>query len=238
MHCRGREYAGAGINERIAVGFVLSAELVLGAHAGFVPADTAPGSLDTGCELLRLLYLIRAHSFSEIQYELFPAGGRAGCGEARHRGDDRPHGAAPRAQGGRIVEFGPRIRALRVALVLTGLAFGVGVPLFTRMWPAQWMWEPRQSEYEQMIVGIYVTLGFFVLLAARDPLRHLSLIWFTAWSSLVHGGIMLVQALVDHAERPNLMGDIPALILVGVALAVLTPRARDLPPPAAGASPR
>ena len=122
-----------------------------------------------------------------------------------------------------------RLRALRVVLLVTGIAFAVGVPLLTQLWPSAWMWEPRQSEYEQMIVGIYVTLGVFVLLAARDPLRHLSLIWFTAWSSLVHGGIMAVQALVDPVEHPNMMGDVPALLLVGVALAILTPRAKDLP---------
>jgi hydrogenase/urease accessory protein HupE len=95
------------------------------------------------------------------------------------------------------------------------------------------MWEPRQPEYEQMIVGVYVTLGIFVWLAARNPLQHLSLIWFTAWSSLVHGGIMAVQAVVDPAERANLVGDVPALLIVGFMLAILTPRAKDLPSTAA-----
>jgi hypothetical protein len=75
-----------------------------------------------------------------------------------------------------------------------------------------------------MIVGVYVTLGVFVWLAARDPLRHLSLIWFTAWSSLVHGGIMAVQALVDPAEHGHLPGDVAALFLVAAVLGYLTPR--------------
>ena len=121
-----------------------------------------------------------------------------------------------------------RIRALEIVLRLTGFAFAIGVPVLTRVWPDAWMWEPRQPEYEQMIVGVYVTLGVFVWLAARDPLRNLSLIWFTAWSSLVHGGIMAVQAMVDTTERANLIGDVPALLLIGIALAVLTPRAKDL----------
>ncbi len=129
------------------------------------------------------------------------------------------------------MELASRLRALKVVLLLAGVAFTVGVPLLTRLWPAAWMWEPRQSEYEQMIVGIYVTLGIFVLLAARNPMQHLSLIWFTAWSSLVHGGIMAVQAAVDPAERANLVGDIPALLIVGLALAILTPRGKDLPSP-------
>lgn len=127
------------------------------------------------------------------------------------------------------MELDARLRALRVALWITGVAFVVGLPLLTRVWPAAWMWEPRQPEYEQMILGVYVTLGVFVLLAARNPLQHLSLIWFTAWSSLVHGGIMAVQALVDPAERANLIGDVPVLLLIGLVLAVLTPRRGEVP---------
>ena len=127
------------------------------------------------------------------------------------------------------VAFERRLLLLKVVLAIAGLAFVVALPILTRVWPDPWMWEPRQSEYEQMILGVYMTLGVFLLLAVRDPLRHLSLIWFTAWSSLVHGGIMAVQALVDPAERSNLIGDVPALILLGGLLLLLTPRERDIP---------
>ena len=41
-----------------------------------------------------------------------------------------------------------------------------------------------------MIVGIYATLGGFLMMAARNPLENLSLIWFTVWSSVVHAAIM------------------------------------------------
>ena len=83
------------------------------------------------------------------------------------------------------------------------------------------MWEPRQAEYEQMIIGVYAVLGIFLIIASRDPAANRSLIWFTVWSSLIHGLIMLAQALRDPVERPNLMGDVPALILIAVVLAVL-----------------
>ena len=92
------------------------------------------------------------------------------------------------------------------------------------VWPSGWGWEPHQPEYEQMIMGIYATLGVFLLIAARNPMAHLSLIWFTIWSSIVHGGIMFVQAIVDVKERDNLLGDIPALFLVAIALWVFMPR--------------
>jgi len=112
---------------------------------------------------------------------------------------------------------------LRVALIVFGVAFLLVYPLMV-VWPSGWAWEPRQHEYEQMIVGIYATLGVFLLWASRAPRAHLSLIWFTVWSSVVHGGIMAVQATVDRAEHGHLPGDVAALFLVAVVLGVLTPR--------------
>ena len=67
-------------------------------------------------------------------------------------------------------------------------------------------------------------LGLFLILAAKDPMQHASLIWFTVWSSVVHGGIMLVQALVDETEHAHLMGDVPALFIVALVLAYLMPK--------------
>ncbi|WP_376696148.1 DUF6632 domain-containing protein [Wenzhouxiangella sp. EGI_FJ10305] len=51
--------------------------------------------------------------------------------------------------------------------------------------------------------------------------------WFTIWSSIVHGAIMLVQALIDETDRMNLLGDVPALFLVAIVLAYLMPRASE-----------
>jgi len=112
---------------------------------------------------------------------------------------------------------------LRVALVAVGVAFLLVYPLMV-VWPSGWAWQPSQHEYEQMIVGIYATLGVFLLWASREPDAHLSLIWFTVWSSAVHGGIMAVQAIVDPMEHGHLPGDVAALLLVAVVLALLTPR--------------
>jgi drug/metabolite transporter (DMT)-like permease len=115
----------------------------------------------------------------------------------------------------------PEDKPLRVALLIVGLIFLVGLLPLTMIWPAGFMWEPRQTEYEQMIIGVYAVLGIFLIIASRNPAEHRSLIWFTVWSSLIHGLIMLAQALRDPVERPNLMGDVPALILIAVVLAFL-----------------
>ena len=117
-----------------------------------------------------------------------------------------------------------RLRLLRVALVAFGLIFLVGLyPLMNMWWPAGWRWSPNQTEYEQMIVGVYATLGIFLINAARNPLRHRSLIWFTVCSSAVHAAIMGMQAMNMPMEHSHLIGDVPALVLVAVVLGVLMP---------------
>jgi hypothetical protein len=121
-----------------------------------------------------------------------------------------------------------RIKYLKVALVVFGLIFIGGIyTMMMWVWPSGWGWTPRQPEYEQMIIGFYATLGVFLIRAAKSPLANASLIWFTVWSSIVHGGIMLAQAIVDETERDNLMGDIPALFLVAIVLWYLMPSNTD-----------
>lgn len=117
-----------------------------------------------------------------------------------------------------------RIKYLRVALVVVGLVFIVGVYPLTFLWPSGWAWHAGQSDYLQMILGIYATLGVFLLIASRNPQAHRSLIWFTVWSSVVHGGIMGLQSLANREHIGHLAGDVPALLIVAAVLAFLMPR--------------
>jgi len=118
-----------------------------------------------------------------------------------------------------------RLLALRIVLVVVGLTCLAVQPLMM-FWPSGWAWHSGHSDYPLMIVGIYMTLGVFLLRAVREPEAHRSLIWFAVWSSLVHGGIMATQAVTQPGQMGHLMGDVPALLLAAVALAVLMPRAR------------
>jgi uncharacterized protein DUF6632 len=107
-----------------------------------------------------------------------------------------------------------RDRALKVVLVVVGLIFsGLVYPLtmFVRQEPAL-----------AMMLSLYVTLGIFLLLAARNPSANSSLIAFTAWSSFVHAALMAVQAFRSLIPRGELWG-VAALVIIGVALIVLAP---------------
>jgi hypothetical protein len=117
-----------------------------------------------------------------------------------------------------------RAKYLRIVLLVVGLIFIVGIYPLTILWPSGWSWNTGQSEYLQMILGIYATLGVFLVIASRNPLEHRSLIWFTVWSSVVHGGIMAAQSLANTQYMGHLWGDVLALFVVAIALALFTPR--------------
>jgi len=120
-----------------------------------------------------------------------------------------------------------RLKYLKIALVFTGAFCAVGVYPLTILWPSGWAWHAEgQSLYLQMIIGIYATLGVFLMIAARNPLDHLSLIWFAVWSSIVHGGIMAIQALVYPEHMGHLFGDVPVLLIAAAVIAFLTPRGK------------
>jgi hypothetical protein len=118
-----------------------------------------------------------------------------------------------------------RIRYLRIALLLVGLIFTFGIGPLTIVWPSGWAWHTEgRSDYLEMILGVYATLGVFLMIASRNPMAHKSLIWFTVWSSFVHGAIMAIQSVGNVQHIAHLWGDVLALIVVGAVLAVLMPR--------------
>jgi|SRR5215211_2525173 FtsH-binding integral membrane protein len=113
-------------------------------------------------------------------------------------------------------------KLLQLALVVFGLVSLLMYPL-ALVWPSGWAWHsgpPHQSMYFMMIVGLYATLGVFLLNAARHPETNLSLIWFMVWSSVVHAAIMAVQSFTGH-QMGHLWGDVAALLLAAIVLSVL-----------------
>lgn len=107
-----------------------------------------------------------------------------------------------------------RERALKLVLVLVGLLFTAGVyPLA--------MFLSREPALAMML-SLYVTLGIFLLLAARNPSANRGPIAFTAYSSFAHAAVMGAQAYLKLVDRGELLG-VAALILIGVALIALAP---------------
>jgi drug/metabolite transporter superfamily protein YnfA len=113
--------------------------------------------------------------------------------------------------------------ALKVLLVLSGLACLAGLyPLIGAMRDGAATTINRQ---DQMILGIYVSLGVFLLIAARHPRDHRSLILFAGWSTLAHDSVMVVQGVQYHDLREDLVGYV-IVAVIGAALVVLAPAKR------------
>jgi len=111
-------------------------------------------------------------------------------------------------------------KLLQFALAAFGVVMLLLDPLAV-VWPSGWASGARyQSHLFMMIVGMYATLGVFVLNAAPNPAANLSLIWFTVVSSAVHAAIMAAQSFSED-HMGHLWGDVPALLLVAVVLSVL-----------------
>ena len=107
-----------------------------------------------------------------------------------------------------------RGRALKVVLVVVGLLFAATVypmVLFVKQDPAV-----------AMMMSLYVTLGIFLILAARNPSANRSLIAFTAWSSFAHAAVMSLRAFRNFIARGELIGS-AVLVIIGVALIALAP---------------
>src|SRR5437762_1924258 len=101
-----------------------------------------------------------------------------------------------------------RERALKVVLVLVGLLFLAGVYPVTDS-----LWHANQSDYgDDMMLSIYVALGIFLLIAARNPSANRSLIAFAGWSSLAHATVMAIMAFQHASER---RGFLEAVALFG-----------------------
>ena len=121
-----------------------------------------------------------------------------------------------------------RLRYLKLALRVVGVIATFGVYPLTVLWPSGWAWHSGRSEYLEMIIAIYATLGVFLIIAARSPDDHLSLISFTIWSSIVHGAVMAVQSVLNPQHLHHLYGDVLALFVIAAVLGFLSPEALRL----------
>ncbi len=114
-----------------------------------------------------------------------------------------------------------RERALKVVLVLVGLLFSAGIyPVVTSVRSG---WEANKEDALPMMLSLYVMLGIFLLLAARNPSANRSVIAFAAWSSFAHAAVMAVMAVRLASERGGLLGAAAVFSVIGLALIALTP---------------
>ena len=118
-----------------------------------------------------------------------------------------------------------RKRTLRIVLVLVGLIFVAGVyPLTTSIRDG---WQANKEEAEPMGISLYVMMGIFLLVAARNPAANRGVIVFAGWLNIAHAAVMTVMAIHLPNEREDML--IASAIFAGIgAVLILLPQARQL----------
>src|SRR5258708_185319 len=90
-----------------------------------------------------------------------------------------------------------RERAMKIVLLLVGLLFSAAIyPVIGGLLDTA-----HSDTGDTMMMGLYVALGIFLLIAMRNPSAHCSLIAFAAWSSFAHAAVMSLLGFEIASER-------------------------------------
>jgi len=94
---------------------------------------------------------------------------------------------------------------------------------FTKSNPLQLAFE-RKNETEPMFLSFFIPVGIFLLIAARRPSEHRSMIALAAWWNISHGGVMAIQTVEawNHGVHRNFT-DVVVNLVIGVVLLALLP---------------
>ncbi|HEX4006702.1 MAG TPA: DUF6632 domain-containing protein [Acidobacteriaceae bacterium] len=125
-----------------------------------------------------------------------------------------------------------RERLTQTVLVIVGLLnLAILYPLFLDLWHSRWLVEGK-SEIEPMFMSFFIPIGVFLLLAARKPSEHRSMIALAAWWHISHGTVMTIQTVEAwmHGVHRNFADVALFLVIGGVLLALLPPRREAVAP--------
>lgn len=117
-----------------------------------------------------------------------------------------------------------RARLTQIVLVIVGLLNLATIYfLYTDLWHSSWLLD-RKSELEPMFLSFFIPVGVFLLMAARKPSEHRSMIALAAWWHISHGTVMAIQTVEawSHGVHRN-FADVILFLVIGVVLLVLLP---------------
>ena len=125
-----------------------------------------------------------------------------------------------------------RERLTQIVLVIVGLLnLAVIYPLYMDLRHSSWLME-QHNETEPMFLSFFIPVGVLLLLAARKPSEHRSMIALAAWWNISHGVVMAIQTVEAwiHGVHRDFTDVIVALVIGGVLLALLPAKREALAP--------
>ena len=127
-----------------------------------------------------------------------------------------------------------RERLTQMVLVIVGLLnLSLIYFLYMDLRHSSWLLE-RKNETEPMFLSFFIPVGVFLLMAARRPSEHRSMIALVAWWNISHGAVMAIQTVEawSHGVHRNFT-DVILFVVIGVVLLALLPARREVVAPEA-----
>ncbi len=125
-----------------------------------------------------------------------------------------------------------RERLTQIVLVIVGLLnLAVIYPLLMDLWHSRWLLV-QKNEVMPMFMSFFIPVGIALLVAARRPSEHRSMIALAAWWHISHGAVMAIQSVEawSHGVHRN-FADVILFLVVGGVLLVLLPARRKVAEP-------
>ena len=116
----------------------------------------------------------------------------------------------------------------QIVLVIVGLVnLALIYFLYMDLRHSSWLLE-RKNEVEPMFLSFFIPVGVFLLMAARRPSEHRSMIALAAWWNIAHGVVMAIQTVEAriHGVHRDLT-DVVVFIVIGGVLLALLPAKRE-----------
>jgi len=121
-----------------------------------------------------------------------------------------------------------RERLTQIVLVIVGLLDLAQIYfLYKDLWHSSWLLEGK-NEVGPMFLSFFIPVGVFLLIAARRPSEHRSMIALAAWWNISHGVVMGIQTVQDRIHGVHRdFTDVVVVIVIGCVLLALLPAKRE-----------
>jgi hypothetical protein len=125
-----------------------------------------------------------------------------------------------------------RERLTQIVLVIVGLInLAVIYFLYMDLRHSSWLLVAK-NETEPMFLSFFIPVGIFLLIAARRPSEHRSMIALAAWWNIAHGVVMAIQTVEARIHGvPRSFADVIVVLVIGVVLLALLPAKREVAVP-------
>jgi hypothetical protein len=122
-----------------------------------------------------------------------------------------------------------RERLTQIVLVIVGLLnLSVIYFLYMELRHSSWLLEQKKNEVEPMFLSFFIPVGVFLLLAARKPSEHRSMIALAAWWNICHGVVMAIQTVESRIHGVHrAFTDVVVTLVIGIVLLAPLPAKRE-----------